>query len=186
MQDQAGWLDDERVRSYPADPPKWVVALLTGIPFGIAMGLSAKSDGAGWPGVCFMATSGIPFGLAMAWQAPLWLRGADQAEAGLATDKLPVARVVASRGPVPADPETQAAAIRIASHELTQAMRHRTFKILAGSAMLIPTVGAITAGSLWAVPYALAAGSVLYFSGYRPRQLKRRIELLRATDSSVE
>ena len=186
MQDRAGSVDDVRVRSYLADPPKWVVALLAGVPFGIAMGLSAKSDGAGWPGAAFMATSGVPFGLAMAWQAPRWRRGTDQAEAGLATDKLPAARVAASRGPVPADPEIRAAATRIASHELALAMRHRKFRLLAGSLMLIPTVGAITAGSLWAVPYALTSGSVLYLSAYRPLQLKRRIELLRATEGSME
>jgi hypothetical protein len=177
-------VDDERVRPYRSDPPKWVIALLAGVPFGIAMGLSARSDGLGWPGAVFMATSGVPFGLLMAWQLPRWRRGADQVEAGLAADKLPLARLAASGGPVPADPEIRAAATRIASHELVQATRHRTFHILAASCMLIGTVGAATAGSLWAFLYAFAAGAILYFHGYRPRQLKRRIELLRAGHGS--
>ena len=175
-------MDDERVRSYLSDPPRWVVAVLTGVPFGIGMGLWVKFDGAGWPEAGFWATSGIPFGLATAWWAARWGREAAQAEAGLAADKLPAARLAASRGPVPADPEIRAAALRIASHELAEATRHRRSKILAIGLMVIGTVGAASEGSLWALLYATVAGALLYVHGYRPRQLIRRIELLRAAE----
>jgi Flp pilus assembly protein TadB len=178
-------VDDGDVRSFRSNRPKWLEALLFGVPFGIAMGLTAKSDGAGWLGAGFMATSGIPFGLAMAWWASGWPREADQPESDLTTDELQLARRTASRGPVPADPKVQAAAIRIVTHQLAQAMAHRKFMILVGGMMLIATVGAASAGSLWAVLFAFSAGTALYSHGYRPRQLKRRIEMLRTADNPV-
>jgi hypothetical protein len=187
--DPAAGVDDERVRSYLSDPPRWVVAVLIGVPFGLAMGLWDKSDGSSWSGAAFMATSGIPFGLVTAWRWPQWRRQADQAaaglaqaEAGLAADKLPAARLAATRGPVPADPEIRATALRIASHELAEATRHRTFKIFAIGLTVIGTVGAASEGSLSALWSATVAGGLLYLFGFRPRRLQRRIELLRAAE----
>ena len=171
------------MRAYLSDPRRSVQALIAGVPFGIAMGLSAKLGGAGWAGAGFIATSGIPFGLIMGPWASRWRRERAQAEAGLATDKLRAARRAASRGPVPADPEVREAAIRIASHQLANILRHRIFRMLLGGVMLLATVGAAAAGSLWALVYGLAAAGSLYFHGYWPRQLKRRIELLSAPDT---
>jgi Flp pilus assembly protein TadB len=178
-------MDDGDVRSFRSNRPKWLDALLFGVPFGIAMGFTAKADGASWLGAGFMATSGMPFGFFMAWWASGWPREADQPESDLTTDDLQLARRTALRGPVPADPKIQAAAIRIATHHLAQAMAHRKFMILVGGVMLIATVGAASTGSLWAVLFAFSAGTTFYHHGYRPRQLKRRTEVLRAADASV-
>jgi len=150
------------------------------------MGLSAKLDGEGWFGAGFMATSGIPFGLAMAWWGRRWRRERGRMETDLPADKVQVARLAASRGPVPADPEIRAAAVRIAAHELAEVTRHRRFRILIGGVMLIATVGAAQAGSLWALLYAACAAAVLYFQWHQPRQLRRRIDLLSAADTSTE
>ncbi|MEU4607452.1 hypothetical protein AB0F43_31085 [Kribbella sp. NPDC023972] len=171
------------MRAYLSDLPRWVEAALAGVPFGIAMGLFAKLDGAGWLGAGFVASSGIPFGLMMAWWGPRWRGELERAEADVPPDKLQVARRAASRGPVPEDPEVRAAAVRIASAELTQALRNRKFMLLFGGVVLIAVVGAAAEGSLWALLYAFVAAVVLYFHWYRPRQLRRRIELLGAAET---
>jgi Flp pilus assembly protein TadB len=172
------------VGAYLSDPPRWLIAVVAGGMFGIAMGLSAKFDGDGWFGAGLMATSGIPFGLTTAWWTSRWRRERDQVEADIPAEKLQATRLAAARGPVPTDPEIRAAAARIAAHELTEVTRHRRLRILLGGVMLIGTVGAAAAGSLWALLYAFVAAAVLYTNWYRPRQLRRRIAQLRATDSS--
>jgi hypothetical protein len=122
----------------------WVLALIAGVPFGVLMGVSAKLDGDGWFGAGFMATSGIPFGLAMAWRGRRWRRERGRVEADLPADKLQVARLAASRGPVPADPEIRAAAARIATW-LAEVVRRDRW------------TGAVGVSSAWLYPAAFAA-----------------------------
>jgi hypothetical protein len=166
----------------------WSRVLLSawaGLVGGVGIGAFFKTDGTSWTasGVIALMT-GIVFAVA-AWSfEPRWRRERAQIEGGLPRDKLRVARRAAERGPVPADAEIRAAAARIASRGLARSRWQPGPKLIAamGGVMLIGTAGAAADGSPWAFLYAASGCTMVYTGLFRPRQLRRRIELLSTPD----
>lgn len=165
------------MRAAKSDPPRWLTAVLTGVPFGVALGLWVKLDGGSWLGAGFIALSGIPFGLCMASWSANWKHDLDAAEGDLPPAQLQEARRAATRGPVPADPAVRKAAIRIAAAQLPP-VRQRRLMVLAGGVMVVCAAGAAADGSLWALSYGLSAVVMLYSHGYWPRQIHQRVRQL--------
>jgi hypothetical protein len=115
--------------------PAWVICLLTGVPFGAAMGTYSKIDGSSLKfAVIGGVLIGFLFGTTMAFtlrrQRKLLVRA-------VGPDTSPVDRRAAGRalrrGPVPADPEVRAAAIRLARHQLDLLLHWRTRSLTCSS-----------------------------------------------------
>lgn len=177
-------VDDGPVPSHFSDPPRWLRVAFACLVGGAGTGLLAKTDGVSWTtsGVAAVI-GGIVFAVAIWRFEPKWRRERAEIEGGLPADKLRLARRAAERGPVPADPEIRAAALRIASRNLTTLQRPGPRITTAiGVVMAIATIGAAMSGSWWAPLYALSACATLYSGLYRPKQLRRRIELITATE----
>ncbi|WP_206751655.1 hypothetical protein [Kribbella sp. VKM Ac-2500] len=182
-------MDDPEVRAYRSEVPWWVLAVIGGVPFGVAMGLSTKLDGSSWTeaGVGALVT-GIPFGLAMGWWSANWQTGMKEAEGDLPTDKVEVAHQAAAGGPVPVDAEIRSAALSIASVQLGQfAGKTRRLSIVMMVLLWITSVVGAVADSLWALVPALFFGVMLFWQWYLPRQIRRRISVLSgATTASAD
>jgi hypothetical protein len=181
--------DDEQMRIDLADAPRWVAGVVTGIPFGAAMGVYTKIDGpTSWTAAIVGGLiTGVAFGTGMA----LWLdrqRRELRAAAGdLPAGKLMAARRAAHRGPVPIDPEIRAAARRIATRQLDRFLRTRKLFIAVMALAVVVGVGMALTGSPWRLLYALGAGALLIDQRYWPQRLRRRIALLsEATDETAE
>jgi hypothetical protein len=82
---------------------------------------------------------------------------------------------------VPADPETRAAALKIAERQLALLIRFRVFLVILTACLVLSVVlGTLGEGPWWkAWPGALVlVGVGMQF--YQPRLLRRRIALLRS------
>jgi hypothetical protein len=180
-------VDDEPVPSHFSDPPRWLRVAFAGLVGGAGTGLLIKTDGVSWTTSGVVAViGGIVFALAIWRFEPKWRRERAEIEGGLPADKLRLARRAAERGPVPDDPEIRAAALRIASRDLNGSPWHPGPKAATamGVAMAIASVVAAFSGSWRALPYALSACAMFYYGLYRPKQLRRRIELLTAPENT--
>lgn len=100
---------------------RWLLSAWMGLVGGVGIGALFKTDGTSWTACGVIAlVSGILFAV-VAWSfEPRWRRERAEIEGGLPRDKLRVARRAAERGPVPADAEIRAAAVRMASRGLTR------------------------------------------------------------------
>jgi hypothetical protein len=156
------------------------VALVFGVPFGVAMGVSVKLDGAGWFGAVFMATSGVPFGLSMAWWDARWRRDRRQLVADIPPELIPAARNAVSKREVPDDPAVREATARLAARNLAAATQRRLAKTVIGVALVVATIAAATHGSWWAALYGSSAALLLFQTWIAPRRLRRQIHRLRA------
>lgn len=166
-----------------SDPPRWLVAVWTGLIGGVGVGFFIKTDGTGWtPSAIIAGVAAILFALVTGKLEPSWRREREELEAGLPADKVQLARRASMRGPVPADPEVRAAALRIAFDGLARSSKQPGPRLATafGVVMAIVAVGAALSGSLWALLYAFSASAMLYSGWYLPRRLRRRIELLSA------
>jgi drug/metabolite transporter (DMT)-like permease len=163
------------------DPPRWLTFLVAGVPFGLLMGLTAKSDGDSWLGAGFMVTSGIPFGLGMVWWSARWRREQQEKAAEVPADLERAARRALSSGDVPDDAGLRSAAITVASRDLAEAGRHRWHRVTSVCVMVIVASLAAASGSWWAVLLFGAGGAMsFYLYAIVPRRLLRRVKQFRA------
>jgi Flp pilus assembly protein TadB len=179
-------VDDPQVRAYRSEVPWWILAVIGGVLFGVAMGLPTKLDGSSWTeaGVGALVT-GIPFGLAMGWWSANWQAGMKEAEGDLPTDKVELAHQAAAGGPEPVDAEIRSAALSIASLRLAQyAGKTRRLSIVMMVLLLIGSVVGAVTDSLWVLVPALFFGVLLFWQWYLPRQIRRRIKLLSGTTTA--
>ena len=99
-------MDDHHVRAESSEFPPWIAAVMGGVLFGLGMGAFTRLDGSSWAaaGVGALVT-GVPFGLAMGWWSARWQRGMKDAEGDLPPDKVRLAHRAAAGGAVPEDEE---------------------------------------------------------------------------------
>ncbi|MEV6411368.1 hypothetical protein [Kribbella sp. NPDC051718] len=170
--------------------PTWALVPLMGVPVGAAMGISVTKDG-GSTGSAMLSgiLLGLFFGLAMTFalnrQRPL-------VRQALGTNTSPALRRAAIRavrwGPVPADPEVRAAAIRLAEYQLNLLRGQRRVLLIVWPLLLAATIASTLAYDNAPWPIALVA---IYLSliGYqllRPKILRARIEeLTKGSDENV-
>src|SRR3954454_2835079 len=141
--------DDAQMRTHLAKPPRWVLAVITGFPFGITMGIFTKIDGpTSWTeSVVGGLVIGVVFGVAMAFSLDKRLCTMDAAVGDLPTGKRKAAHRAADRGPLPADPEIRAAALRIAMNKLDLLRPKKLFIVAAMVLLLTSTVGLVVTES---------------------------------------
>lgn len=167
------------VRAYLIDAPWWVLSLIQGVWFGVAMGVVNYADGSdGWASaVVTGVTSGVLFG---AFMGPITARQQrrQRAAAGdLPTQDLVVAYRAAWRGPVPRDPRIRSAALRTAARLLKIARRQRAPRTIMFAALAAVSV-ALASDSWWWLLCALVFVALLGQQWYQPYRFRRRIDLL--------
>ncbi|MFG1817071.1 hypothetical protein ACGFIF_25165 [Kribbella sp. NPDC049174] len=166
------------MRAEPSEFPWWVAAVMGGVLFGLVMGAFTKLDGSSWTaaGVGALVT-GIPFGLAMGWWSARWQRGMKDAEGDLPPDKVRMAHRAAMGGAVPED--VRSAALRVASRYLADYTgRTRRLSVILMVFLLIGSVAGAVSESPWALLGSLVPGVFLYTQWDWPRRLRRRIRSL--------
>ena len=181
--------DAEQMRTYLADAPRWVLGVVAGVPFGAGMGVYTKlSWSMSWPAAIVGGLiTGVAFGATMAFSLDKQRREVHAAAGDLPANKLRAGHRAAERGPVPIDPETRAAARRIATRQLELLLRVRKFVIAAMALQLVSSVGMAVTGSPWRLLCALVVGVLLIGQWYWPQRIRRRIALLsEATDETAE
>jgi len=122
--------------------------------------------------------AGVVFGATMAFSLDKHRRDLRAAAGELPANTFTAARRAADRGPVPTDPNTRAAARRIATRQLERCRGVRIFFIAGSALLLVATVGMPVIGWRWRRLYALVAAGLLIVQWYWPRRIRRRIQLL--------
>lgn len=175
------------MRSYMLVQRPWVVAVTTGVPFGLLMGLSAKYlSSTNWIAALIGgAVTGLLFGLGMAYANHQQRRVLDAAGTDASTGMLRTAYRAAGRGPVPADPETRAAALRIATHQLSLLRRYQVLFFLIAVPGVLSIALNLISGWQWRDALSVGGPLVLGLSFYWRRQLRERIRLLSTEDSTA-
>jgi hypothetical protein len=172
---------NERLDAFALTAPLPVVAAVVGIPSAIVMALVFKIvDRSGW-GETLIFSAG--FGVLAAGAVVFGLRLRRRMLRAVVGDSSTADLVKASRaaisGPVPADPETRAAALAIASRQLASIVRFRIGFIVGAALILVSMVGRFATGDrwsvLWSVPVVLVLGAQFL---YMPKRLRDRIRLL--------
>jgi hypothetical protein len=173
---------DAQMRTYLANLPRWALGLISGFTFGTAMGIFTKIDGpTSWTeAVVGGVIMGVLFGAVMAFSIDKRRREMRVALGDLPADKSRAARRAADRGPIPADAEVRAAALRIAGHQLDLFRRARGRSVVVIVLLMTSTVGLVVSGSPWYVRLLNALTPLLMLIGYWywPRRIRKRIELL--------
>ena len=158
--------------------PRWVLVLFHGVPFGTAMGAFTKADRESWTSaVVGGLIMGLVFGLATGFRAYKRQSEMQAAEGGLPTVKETAAYRASTRGPAPEDPEVRSAALRIATQDLAGFRRPGVTFVIVTLALIWSSVGSLTA-SPWYLVSVAVFGFALLGQWYRPRRIRRRIELL--------
>jgi hypothetical protein len=175
------------MRAEPNEFPWWVAAVMGGVLFGLVMGAFTKLDGSSWTAVGVGAlVTGIPFGLAMGWWTARWQRGMEDAEGDLPPDKVRLAHRAAMGGAVPDDEEVRSTALRIASRYLADYTgRTRRLSVILMVFLLIGSVAGAVSETPWALLGALVPAVVLYTQWYWPRRLRSRIRSLTPTPTEA-
>ncbi|WP_328333494.1 hypothetical protein OHA70_16710 [Kribbella sp. NBC_00382] len=160
--------------------PAWVICVVTGVPFGAAMGFISRSDGDSLRGAAISgAVVGLAFGIAMAFTLRRQLQHLVRA---VGPDTSRVDRRAAGRalrrGPVPADPNVRAAAIRLARHQLELLGRWRLRSVIIWSLLLAISIVGIFDGSRWRIALVALYLFLLGYQVIRPRMLRSRLEEL--------
>jgi hypothetical protein len=170
--------NDERMRAYLSKPPRWVLGVITGLPFGLTMGIYTKIDGTSWTeAVVGGLVIGVAFGVAMVFSLDKRLRMVDAAVGDLPTGKSKAAHRAADRGPIPAEQEIRAAALRIATSQLDLLRPQKLFVVAMVLLLISALLGAVVE-SPWYLLYALVPALLLTGHWYWPQRIRRRIELL--------
>lgn len=172
--------DDEQMRGYLSDAPKWVVAVIAGTFFGTFMGIFIKSDGSRWTETIISAlVLGVAFGIPAGFWFDKQRRQMRAAEGDLPTDQLKSAHRAAERGPIPEDPEVRAAALRIATHHLQQLQQTPRLVAIGMPIVLliVSAIGSMT-DSPWYLILAVVPVFILVSQLTLPKRIQRRIELL--------
>jgi hypothetical protein len=86
--------NDERMRAYLSKAPRWIVAVVTGLPFGVMMGIYTKIDGpTSWMGAVLGGlVAGVFFGAVMAFSIDKRRRAMRAAVGDLPTGEAKAAR----------------------------------------------------------------------------------------------
>jgi MFS family permease len=170
------------VREHLLRAPWWVHSLMSGVPFGVVMALLERlRDDEPWGAA---VSGGVPGGVLFgAVMGPFLQRQAARTLAATGPMAPWIRRAAtraAWRGPVPADPEVRAAALRVVDHQLAEWQRRRTF--LVGTYAFFTglcVVLALTSSAWWWLA-ALGFGGMLGVSVLMPGWLRRRRTLLQA------
>lgn len=159
--------------------PRWILVLGCGVPMGIGMGVFTKLDGSSWTDAAIDALGfGLLSGLVIGFSLDRRRRLERSIGGNISDDQLRTARRSAERGPIPDDPDTRAAAHRLANHQLERARRHRKLSFVAAMVALIGGFGLGFGSSPWF--FLLVPGNVLGLvaTWNRPRDLGRRVDEL--------
>ena len=168
------------MRRWMLDAPRWVLALVAGIPFGLSQALSTRFvEDTSWTyALVAGAVAGLFFGAFLSVVLHRMNRQVREAVGELPETQLKHATRASWRGPVPEDATTREAAHRLLVSQLGQARRQRVWVV-----PLVVFMGALTvylAGtdSPWWWP-ALALWAVLAIGHlWWPVRLQRRVRLL--------
>jgi hypothetical protein len=180
--------EDAAVHTASLTAPRWILPLMTGLPAALVVVLFVGIvTPAPWPAavVCGMLAVALVGSVTERWS-----RGrralAASAAGNLSVDQQVVAFLAARSGPVPADPEVRAAALRIADHYLKR-VPPKAVLLSAGPLpfAVIATVALSTAPG-WVVAVlllpallAVICTAVLIWQAYYwPGRLRERIGLL--------
>jgi hypothetical protein len=170
------------VRDRLLQAPWWVLSLVIGGTYGGVLALFGRfRDGESWGaalagGLVSGGIFGAGMGPCVRWQNKRLLAAVGSVPGHVRR----AATRTAWRGPVPADPELRAAALRIIDHQLAEWQRRRTF--LVGTYAVFTglcVVLALTSSASWWLA-ALGFGGMLGVSVLMPGWLRRRRTLLQA------
>ncbi|WBQ03068.1 hypothetical protein [Kribbella sp. CA-293567] len=173
------------MRIHPLHASPWIPAVIAGAGFEVMFGILTVISGLElWAGAVILALAGgvllsTAVGLAV-WRAQ---RRFAPDIAGMSRESATLAYRVAQRGQAPADPEVRAAALRIAERNLASAGQTRLGLTIAlactlPGVVLVVLKGESGLGAVAAVAVVVGIG----FAVAIPRQLRRRVEALRAAD----
>ena len=164
--------------------PWWVEPLLTGSSSGVAAAFLLRLDDdpqlswleAGLGGLVVALVVGAWF----ASTARRQQRGVAEVTDGMTPDQADAARRAVQDGPVPAEPEVRAAALRLADRALVRALRFRVLAVAGYLFLIAWSVGAAVRSSPWFLLVTVlfvvgAVGQLL-----EPGRLRRRREELAA------
>ena len=171
------------MRKWMLNAPRWVLALVTGVPFGLWMVLFGRffQDVSWTQALVSGGIAGVFFGAAMGVYLHRLYRRTREAVGDLSNAEIKRAGRASVRGPVPADAEIRAAAHGLAISNFDLLRRQRVWALPFLALMLGAGIFlTVTEGAGWWIPIAFCAilGAVTV---YLPRHLRRRIELLQAT-----
>jgi hypothetical protein len=174
--------NDERMRAYLSKAPRWIMAVITGLPVGIMMAIYTKIDGpTSWLGAVLGGlVGGVCFGAVMAFSIDKRRRAMRAAVGDLPRGEAKAARRAADHGPIPTDPEIRAAAVRIATQlqlDLLRPIRRRLFIVAMVLSLTFSVVGAVIE-SPWYLLYALVPALLPTSQWYLRRHIRRRMKLL--------
>lgn len=171
-------MDELRQRFLTA--PRWVVGLVSGVPFGLVMGVGNGLRHGSWrdgliEGVIAGAFYGVFMGLFMHRQ----LRRYREAMGGVPRSEVRRAAREARRGRVPEDPEARHAAYRVLTVQLEQLRRQRRWAVPFFVLVIALSVFLALTRSPEGWLAAALCTVLLAFHLAMPRLMHRRLELLR-------
>lgn len=157
--------------------------------FGVITGIGNPDD---WPfRVGLGLVTGLLLGVMMAFTVRNWQRRLAPAVEGLSPEARKAAYRAARRGPAPAEPEVRAAALEIAERQLARVRKARIWLVIATVCVVLSavltTLDALTSGNddgqpWWRLWPAVLVSGVLGAQLFQPRQLRRRIAVLRGSN----
>ena len=159
----------------------WVRVLLSGIPFGVMIGLFVGHRDSVRERVLIGVIGGLVLGLAVGWsdrrQVMLRRQRITSFTAGLTEEGRWVAERASRRGPVPDDPQIRSAAAGLARDGLERVLRERTYGLVSFGLITLSWVLLATTRSWgWLVVVVLVA--TIVFLLLRPRMVRQRLVLL--------
>jgi hypothetical protein len=168
------------VRTYLLTSPRWALGLFGGLAFAVLSAVFVRATGStSWPAAVLRSLlTGAFFGVIVSFTLNRQRRQLRAAAGDLPADQLTTAYRAAARGPVPADPQIRAAAVRIAQSRLATVRRVRVLMSLAAAFMLATAVVNALAGNLWLSILSVTSVVVWGSELYQLRRLPRRVEAL--------
>jgi hypothetical protein len=164
------------MRSVSVTASRWVWSLVTGAGYvGVQALTRGWQDPEGWPG---WLIGGLVFGAVGGPVFAARQRRLEAAVGPMSVKELWRVRRAAMFGPPPTDPELRQAATRLAVHQLGEVIRYRWSQAVVFGLLLVLMVGiAAVAPQFWLL-VALFGVLLATEQVWRPRHLRRRIELL--------
>jgi hypothetical protein len=182
------------MRRFLIQAPWWVLSVVTGVPFGVAMVVMSQvllpSAGQAARSLPLIANivlgmlAGLVFGAVMGPLAARHNRRTRSVLGPLPAEDFAVVLRAAARGPVPADPRLRRAAGRLAQLRLDDLNRNWARTSAMFLLFFLLEVYAAVVTSAWFWLGALVCASVIAGQLWFPRRLRRRIEQLHAGDDS--
>ncbi|GAA1559203.1 hypothetical protein [Kribbella lupini] len=176
------------MRAYLHTAPWWILCLLYGLPFGAFMagGILWDNSSGALEIIVFGLVVGLLYGAGATVVTAKPRRDVLALVGEVPRDQLGAVFRAARRGPVPADPELRAAALRLAVHDADRLRRGLFFGI--PWAVLLIAVAVFRrdppSHPLFVVLAGLMVAAVAY-QLYVWRNLKRRVALLKLSDTLV-